>query len=67
MKTGIIQIAAVFLICPECDEAISSPNGSEMHTAEEHEALDNEVFCHWCGEIFRKPAFPKQRRRKVTA
>ena len=64
MKTATVEIAAVFVTCPYCSDGIREPmTGSLMFEEDDLAGLPEQVKCHNCGSIFRRPAWPRQKRK----
>ena len=60
-KTAKVQIAAVWLTCPHCDEALTTNrDGSQVFTVEDFASSvianhTTRIKCPACGEIIRLP------------
>ena len=53
MKTGVVSVEAVNILCPYCGEPHPDPSGSHLWTAEDfRRACPRSVTCT-CGEAFR--------------
>lgn len=63
MKTGFAVVNGIYIACPECEEAIEAEDGSQLIGVSEYDNLPRVLTCPSCGEKFRKPAFPAQRKR----
>lgn len=55
LKTAVVVIFTIRLICPHCYELIECENGSEFFAQEDYESLDRTITCMHCREKFRKP------------
>ena len=59
-KTAKVQIAAVWLTCPHCDEALTNRDGRPAFTVEDFADSvianhNTRIKCPACGEIIRLP------------
>lgn len=59
MKTGKIQIAAVYVNCPECGESFDRTDDGSQHISMQNiptELIGKPVTCNGCGAQYRLPA-----------